>query len=94
MALMTDDNDNLVEVTPPENMVHIKGGFYLVRTQAGFLQAFKHYEQDGDCKPSEVKGWPKTYPSLVVFSYGYNGDLFIRAQCIHINQLASIIKEN
>jgi len=90
-SLITGDNDNLVEVTPPENMQHIKGGFYLVRTQAGFRQAFKHYEQEGDIKPSEVHGWPKKYPSLVVFSEGYAGYTFIRAQCIHINKLKDFV---
>ena len=74
-----------------ENMQHIRGGFYLVRTQAGFRQAFKHYEEDGDIKPSEVRGWPRSYPCLVVFSQGYEGYTYIRAQCIHINKLRDFV---
>lgn len=75
----------------PKNMEHIRGNFYLVRTQAGFRQAFKHYEEDGDIKPSEVRGWPRSYPSLVAFSQGYEGYTYIRAQCIHINKLKDFV---
>jgi hypothetical protein len=54
------------------NMHFFDNGFYLVRTQAGFNRALKHY--DSEC---ELNHWsdnyPKKYPAVVQISRHYNG---------------------
>ncbi|QRE00051.1 hypothetical protein [Burkholderia phage BCSR5] len=75
----------------PPNWKHVHGNFYVVRTQAGFAQAIKHYWGEDD-KP-EVHGYPRSYPSLVCFSNGYNGSIFVQASCVHVTQMREALKD-
>lgn len=55
-----------------ENMKYLGNGFYLVKTQAGFRKAIKHF--NGESKETrEVYSYPRTYPSIVHLSSGYRG---------------------
>lgn len=71
------------------NMRHLSGGFYIVRTQAGFRQAYKHFESGDIKRPYGLVGYPITYPSLVAFSHDYNGSTFVLADCIPIEDVTS-----
>lgn len=42
-----------------ENVVSMPGGFYLVRTQAGFRRLVKHLDV------YDPKNWPQAYPCVV-----------------------------
>lgn len=79
------------------NMTHLKGGFYIVRTQAGFRQAYRQFvevsENDVD-PPPELYGHPIKYPSFVAFNTDYNGTVYVNAQCIHLDKLKAMIDEN
>lgn len=76
---------------PRENCKRIKGSIYLVRTQAGFRSAARRF-RDGD-KELEVRGYPRSYPSVVFFSMGYSGDLFVRADVIHVKTLRAALED-
>lgn len=58
------------------NMVSLGGGFFLVRTQAGYRKAWKTFvagadvEERRDLKPQ--RGFPTEYPALVNFSWFYD----------------------
>ncbi len=70
------------------NFRHLSGALYVVRTQAGFNQAFKHrfpQEDEYDPKPSDVQGYPKVYPSVVRFSMQYQGYWQPTATCTPLN---------
>lgn len=74
------------------NFKHLLGSFYVVRTQAGLEQAIKDWlgeSRDG----MEVTVFPKSYPSVICLSIGYNGSQFIRASAIHVNALREAIKD-
>jgi hypothetical protein len=62
---------------------------YIVRTQAGFKQAAKEF-WNSDSKP-DIKGYPKSYPALVVFSDGYAGYNYVRANCYALNFITEAI---
>lgn len=72
------------------NYEYIGFNTYVCRTQAGFKQALKHYakayELDGDFQSikSRLNGYPKSYPSKVVFTYTYGWNT-IEANCVPIN---------
>lgn len=69
------------------NWEYLKCNMYIVRTQAGFRQAVKHFWGE-HAKGSDLKGYPEKFPSLVVLSEGYCGYSFVRANCIHLNDIA------
>lgn len=69
-----------------DNMVRIRNNTFLVRTQAGFRKAFKRFADDAI--PSEVIGYPKTYPSLVFFNFSRGR---VNATCISISKLDEIV---
>lgn len=75
------------------NMEYIGQGFYVVRTQAGFRKAIRHFNE-GDSDTSEVDGWPTSYPSLVSLSRGYNGTIFTGVNCVHLNVLSDVVKNH
>lgn len=76
----------------PANFEPLGQNFYIVRTQAGFRKAVRHY--NGGDKPPKgtVLGYPHSYPSFVSFS-DYQG-FSINVSCIHLKRLASAIKTN
>lgn len=71
------------------NFRWVKGGMYIVRTQAGFRQAgidfcdgvevFEEYTKQSFFE------YPKSYPSVVFFSVGYAGYHYLRCQHMHVN---------
>jgi hypothetical protein len=63
---------------------------YIVRTQAGFKQAAKEFWNNEERKP-DIKGYPKSYPALVVFSDGYEGYWYVRANCYALNFITEAI---
>jgi hypothetical protein len=63
-----------------QNFKPISSSIYSVRTQAGFKQAVKHYVGCDSIK-SEVSGFPKKYPSIVIFSDAYSGYHYTVADC-------------
>jgi hypothetical protein len=61
-----------------ENVRRIKENQYVVWTQAGFKKACRDFVKRFDHKLAPdfrryVEGFPKSYPSLVVFHESYNG---------------------
>lgn len=68
------------------NFEYIGNGFYIVRTQAGFVQASRHFIGE-DYKKNIVDGYPKKYPSVVTFAQRYNGLIRYTANCIPFRQL-------
>jgi hypothetical protein len=76
------------------NFKNLGGGFYLVRTQAGLVQAIKEYRGDEYDSNHTVFGYPKTYPSVITIDTKYNrGDHAIVVQSIHVNNLLKAIKD-
>lgn len=80
---------DVTQPTLPPNWKHVKGSFYIVRTQAGFRNALKHF-LEGD--KLRCVGHPIAYPAMVCFSNGYNGSLFVRADIIHVKALKEAIE--
>lgn len=74
-----------------ENYSHVDGSFYIVRTQAGFKQAMKHWWGE---ELGEVHGYPTAYPSLVSFSQGYNGGIYIRVSSLHLNMVSAAMTQS
>lgn len=68
----------------PDNWTHVRGSFYIVRTQAGLRQALRHFGRMND---EEVRGHPTSYPSLISISVGYTGNTFFRVDAVHLNRL-------
>jgi hypothetical protein len=79
---------------PRENWRHIGNNVYVVRTQAGFNQAIKHFWGPlckGERRP-ETFGYPRKYPSLVALSVYYHGGNDVRAQCVPVNKVLEEIQ--
>lgn len=73
----------------PPNWHRLFGSYYVVRTQAGFEHAALHFTGgDWDRKElfDDMVGYPKSYPSLVHFHTAYRGDLYVVADCYHVNK--------
>jgi len=75
------------------NYEKLKSWLYIVRTQAGFRQAVKEYSGP-DFDMGYLRGFPQSYPALVMFSDGYEGYHFTEASCIPINELTAKIAEH
>lgn len=80
-----------------ENMVILSNGSYLVRTQAGFKKAIKHWVEDYWYFPDDNFNYPKSYPSVVDFYHYYKGSHVYNCNCIHLNKykekLTKLLKE-
>jgi hypothetical protein len=74
----------------PENLRHVGGPFYVVRTQAGFRRALKQFFGR---VPERLEGHPTSYPSLICLSTGYSGYMFARADCMHVTDVALALVE-
>jgi len=66
------------------NFTYIGEGFYVVRTQAGFKQAVKHFR--GPNSSTDVEGHPTSYPAVVALSIGYRGYNYVQSSCLHVNE--------
>ena len=74
------------------NLVRLRNNVYIVRTQAGFRKALKHFNDE---MPLYRSGYPKSYPSLVFFSLEYAGYIKLVATCIPLCDLeAALLVEN
>lgn len=82
----------LTKARARENFKKIASGIYLVRTQAGFNHAIKDWDPGLFYKP-EVLAWPRSYPSVVSFSLGYNGGYYVQCNTVHVNKLLDAIKD-
>jgi hypothetical protein len=78
--------DHEVSSNALPNYSYLGDGFYLVRTQAGFVKAMTHFLGEKN-KELEVRTYPKSYPSVITFHIDYNGNLYIRTTSIHVNKL-------
>jgi hypothetical protein len=65
-----------------DNMEVLGKSFYVVRTQAGFRKALKHFRGDDLASESELRGYPTVYPSVVAFAYQYTGNIYVQARCL------------
>lgn len=84
-------SDEQTLVTDRPNKIRVQNGMYIVRTQAGFNAAIK--EMYDDFKEMRVYGYPKSYPSLVTISMGYDGGEFIQCKSIHLDKLKPYIND-
>lgn len=68
------------------NMKYLGGNKYVVRTQAGFKQAIKHYDPVKELYVSDQYGftYPKKYPSIVEFGSWYAGCDYLWSRCTPI----------
>lgn len=84
---------NSVDKLP--NYQIIQNGMYIVRTQAGLRQAGIHFCGDSETyKMYNIKNIRiKSYPSLVVFGFGYEGYHYLKIRSIHINKLKPAIQD-
>lgn len=73
-------------MTKEYNMKHLGMNKYLVRTQAGFKQAIKHYDPAQVLHISEQYSfsYPKKYPSVVEFGSWYAGCDYLWSRCTPI----------
>lgn len=81
--------------TESDNMVRISQGMYVVRTQAGFRKALKAYRRYHEVESpiSDVQGYPKEYPSLVMFGFVHHPiGPQVSARCIPISKLDQIVQ--
>lgn len=74
-----------------DNMTHLGGAMFIVRTQAGLRKAIK--ARFDDWKGLEVCGRPKKYPALVTISMGYCGYEFINIHSVHLNRLKDVLAQ-
>lgn len=78
------------------NWRQLDSGHYLVRTQAGYKQALKHWiramDWEGELKCREFRGYPKSYPSVVSFSWDYHRSNERRAHSTPLASYASNLR--
>ena len=73
----------------PPNLTEIGGGFYIVRTQAGFKKLIK---QRSDDYTKEIDCYPTKYPVLVCVTEGYEGYWYHQVRAIHLNDLKKALE--
>ena len=79
------------------NMTKISDGIYLVRSQAGFMNALRaQFSSDfndwREIAAKRVPGHPKSYPSVVTLYYGYNGSTVFCCNAVHVNTLKAALE--
>ena len=75
------------------NHEYIGNGFYIVRTQAGFRQAFRKF-LDEPLGKVDLRGYPREYPSVVSFSQQYEGYIYYIAKCIPFHTLKTAMSNS
>lgn len=73
------------------NFERIAPCLYIVRTQAGFKQAAKTYNDGVMPEKGYMQGYPVSYPSLVAFSECYQGYHYVRAMCYPLSMITDAI---
>ena len=77
------------------NYEHVGGNIYIVRTQAGFKQARRHWGlYISSMEGNDSEGYPSSYPSLVTFSAEYRGYHYTRVYAVHLNSVFPIINKH
>lgn len=76
----------------PPNFTHVGGDLYIVRTQAGFKQAIRHWRGESCTGERRVEGYPTSYPALIALSRGYSGYDYIRVTHVHLKRVRSALK--
>lgn len=79
-----------MEASDRPNFFEIESGTYLVRTQAGLRKAYRHWldqwgENDREVYPSRSSLYPSSYPSVVRFSWHYEGVTYALTLSEHVN---------
>lgn len=87
--------------TQASNFTYVSPNAYIVRTQAGYEQAFKDwmryvgYGDDGIKKyMKEAEGFPTIYPSLVTFSMCYRGYDYVECTSLTFDTIKGAIAES
>jgi hypothetical protein len=76
------------------NFEHIFGSVYVVRTQAGFKQATRHYLK-GATDVDHCCGYPTSYPSVVSFDHRYDGGGYaLTARCEHLTLVKAKLEKH
>ena len=70
-----------------KNLIHLKNGFNLVRTQAAFAKLLKQFCTSHGIDKSDLSDYPKSYPSIVVITLGYKGYHYPVVKQIHLNDI-------
>ncbi len=77
------------------NYEHVGGNIYIVRTQAGFKQARKHWGiYISGFEGSDTNCFPASYPSIVTFSAEYRGYHYANVFVMHLNAAFPIIQKH
>jgi hypothetical protein len=76
------------------NWTYIRNGFYIVRTQAGFRQAVKHYWNDDSEGFPEISGRPGKYPMILCLTTGYRGIDYVNVRGLPVNDMLKAIAED
>lgn len=71
------------------NMTVIRHGVYVVRTQAGFKKALKHFDEYDNIH--NARGYPKQYPALVIMAKEYGGYDYTSCTCLPLSELKDIL---
>lgn len=78
------------------NVIEIGGGFYIVRTQAGFRQLAKKYDVYSDDEWTSLsdvlRGFPASYPAVVSMSNGYEGCITVQVNSVHVNTMKEALE--
>lgn len=78
------------------NMRLLPNGRYLVRTQAGFKKASRHWvskhNHDSGGATPKILGFPRSYPSVVYFEFDHVRTQSICAHCTHIKKFAANLR--
>lgn len=77
------------------NYEHVGGNVYVVRTQAGFKQARRHWGiYISGSEGTDCDSYPASYPSLVTFSAEYRGYHYTHVFTMHLKATFPIINKH
>lgn len=81
---------------PSPNYERMAHGVYVVRTQAGFRNAVKEFAGREDTKRmfQEMRGYPKSYPSMVCLAFEYRGYHFVSVTAIPLTQVKEVLSRH
>lgn len=84
----------IMAVDSNANFYHVENNIYVVRTQAGFEQALKHWFHVYAGKGDRQVGYPESYPALISIRQDYNGLITTVITTLHLNVLRAIIAKD
>lgn len=87
---MTSRIPKVLEATEESNAVCIGGGFFIVKTQAGFRKVLKHYDwKEGDTLAGSC--FPTDYPSVITVTPTGPSNMWYHVNVMDIATLKSNI---